>query len=574
MRQIKNEENKCLDDGGDHTHIWNCGSFDNQWWNVDDTIGRISNGRGCVRANPHHGLISVVKCNLGDKYQKWVFGQTTTTTTEEPTTTTEATTTEVTTTEEPKATTKAPVLGGAEKGDENHAVEEDPGERLPGNDGKIITAQMKHSLGKCLDAGGNHVHMWKCVNNVSHQQWTYDQQKGTIKTATGKCLDGSKEFFQAACKPGDTKQRWNLDGNQIRSSDDKCLSVKNPKTSASLVILKDCNNEEAQTWTLGPFEAGDQSMPESLDYIFAIFVIPMLLLILALGILWMACISKPKDAKPATTPAPSLAAKPDQAFKPNSKAITFMDPRESPYGPRDVGIVAFSYPGRSDPCDDLCQASFLSNFSEEAGVTMLVKDVERKFSNAEAAFRHLQFWQQADEFTALSGLQALAKKRDLAGRESFDYAGFGNQWNAMQEVLKCKFKSGSSLAKALEATGESFLLFHNSTKGGLAADDGTPHPYLDSNVWSNDADGEGSNWLGLQLMLLRDRRTGWKRWTAFIEDSIDIKTGEKKEASGWQDAVQQATAAVTDKLDVHNEDKGSEAPLLGEAKGSAEEGAA
>merc|ERR1719464_2551764 len=110
----------------------------------------------------------------------------------------------------------------------------------------------------------------------------------------------------------------------------------------------------------------------------------------------------------------------------------------------------------------------------------------------------------------------------------------------MNAVLTAKVKKGSDLAKALEATGDSFLLFHVAAKGSLPDVSGPPCPFPESDTWSDDADGAGQNWLGMQLMLLRDRRTGWKRWTPFIEQSIDTKTGESRgpDVAGsipWQD---------------------------------------
>ena len=82
------------------------------------------------------------------------------------------------------------------------------------------------------------------------------------------------------------------------------------------------------------------------------------------------------------------------------------------------------------------------------------------------------------------------------------YAGHG-RWTTMYILLKQKFQRGSKLALRLEKTGSCFLLEHNPEKGR----DG---------VWSSNKDGKGYNWLGLQLMLIREENRGGettvKRW--------------------------------------------------------------
>merc|ERR1711974_125985 len=128
----------------------------------------------------------------------------------------------------------------------------------------------------------------------------------------------------------------------------------------------------------------------------------------------------------------------------------------------------------------------------------------------------------------------------MGGRKDWDYAGYENKWKGMMAVLQAKFKSGSMLEKALEKTRDAFLLNHSGRHGG-------------DPVWSDNYDGEGTNWLGLQLMLLRDRRTGWKKWTKFIERSVDTQTGERIQPEDmnpttWQDAVRSARAAVVEEM--------------------------
>ena len=90
------------------------------------------------------------------------------------------------------------------------------------------------------------------------------------------------------------------------------------------------------------------------------------------------------------------------------------------------------------------------------------------------------------------------------------------------------------MAEALKATGDAFLLEHNSVQGR----DG---------VWSDNNDGTGQNWLGLQLMLVRDRLTGLNEWTNWIDGELDLRTG-KPRAEKWQKAVMSATHVVREAL--------------------------
>ena len=87
----------------------------------------------------------------------------------------------------------------------------------------------------------------------------------------------------------------------------------------------------------------------------------------------------------------------------------------------------------------------------------------------------------------------------------------------MLKVLRAKFEPGSALADMLLSTGNAFLLEHNPRVGR-------------DSVWSNDGNGTGRNWLGLQLMLLRDelRHTSSERssWTTFIKSQVDIGSGD------------------------------------------------
>merc|ERR1712054_344041 len=57
--------------------------------------------------------------------------------------------------------------------------------------------------------------------------------------------------------------------------------------------------------------------------------------------------------------------------KPNPTAVVFQDPRNTSNwslsvlvsrGQYTVGVIGFYFPGKLEPCDELCGSSFLSNF--------------------------------------------------------------------------------------------------------------------------------------------------------------------------------------------------------------------
>ena len=174
----------------------------------------------------------------------------------------------------------------------------------------------------------------------------------------------------------------------------------------------------------------------------------------------------------------------------------FPDPRPERAG-QQVGVIAFYYPDREEPWDLTCQASFLGNFYPLKEVlNMEAYGQQRQFQNAEAAFQALKFWRspRADEFEHATGDEAFRLKQQLKGQEDWTYGDRGTNWNGMWDVLQAKF-SNPTMRDALVATGDAFLLEHNSCQGR-------------DTVWSDNEDGTGSNWLGLQLMLLRQVLAG------------------------------------------------------------------
>ena len=72
-------------------------------------------------------------------------------------------------------------------------------------------------------------------------------------------------------------------------------------------------------------------------------------------------------------------------------------------------------------------------------------------------------------------------------------------------------------------------------------------------VWSDNGDGSGSNWLGLQLMLRRDelRGAGEGGWTSFIQAVVDLQTGTPR-SDAWQRVVRSANADLARALHQHS----------------------
>jgi len=219
-------------------------------------------------------------------------------------------------------------------------------------------------------------------------------------------------------------------------------------------------------------------------------------------------------------------------------ALTMLDPRSHA---GQIGIVAFYHAGRDEAWDTLCCGRFLSN-SYDLGRGSLRIEVPRQrgvaqvFSNVEAAFQALKCWERAREFQDVSGPDAVQVQRKYAGQQDFSFAGYGNKWKGMLAVLRAKFQRPSPLSQALLQTGEAFLLNHCPTEG------------LD-NLWSDNYSGEGSNLLGMALLLLRDELGASGTWTRYIyqDCQVDPEEGTSRSTTGrdrWQHAVRSACQVV------------------------------
>lgn len=230
--------------------------------------------------------------------------------------------------------------------------------------------------------------------------------------------------------------------------------------------------------------------------------------------------------------------------EPNPDVIFGTDPRSPPESVTGIGVIAFCFPGYQERWDELCGAPFLGHHWNlgPGGIAVASKtlpEAPRHFCNASAAFHALQFWDQAERFEGLTGEEALVLKKELSQCRDPTYAGHESAWKANLAVLHAKFRPGSPNAAALLRTKDSFLLEHVTE----AFDD----------VWSNNHIGDGKNWNGLQLMLVRDELSGRSAdvmsWTQFISGPchVDLDTGDFRGSSAsdmWSDAVLGATDAL------------------------------
>ncbi|MEM1054415.1 MAG: NADAR family protein [Bacteroidota bacterium] len=158
----------------------------------------------------------------------------------------------------------------------------------------------------------------------------------------------------------------------------------------------------------------------------------------------------------------------------------------------DYTLVAFYYPGRNTAWDDIYNVPYFGNFWITP-VTLTPPGLPTgSFHTAEAAFQATKWWQDASirkKFEAApNGDRAFYTRNHAGPQTNHDWAGFGRD-GAMDAVLASKF-ADADLAAALRATGDAYLLEHNS------------HTGRDS-YWSDNCDGTGSNHLGLALMRLR-----------------------------------------------------------------------
>jgi predicted NAD-dependent protein-ADP-ribosyltransferase YbiA (DUF1768 family) len=173
-------------------------------------------------------------------------------------------------------------------------------------------------------------------------------------------------------------------------------------------------------------------------------------------------------------------------------------------------VIAFYYPGYDTTVDLIYKSSFLANFPNQNPL-LLYEGLTYK--NVEAAY-------QAQKFPNEIKLQFIKLSGGDAFRLSRNYKSIARQftsieaWRMMLYLLNIKF-SNPELKCKLNNTEDTFLLEHNDKIGRDVR-------------WSNNGDGTGTNWLGLQLMIIRDlnRPEEYHKWLPLIKQYINIETGE------------------------------------------------
>lgn len=251
---------------------------------------------------------------------------------------------------------------------------------------------------------------------------------------------------------------------------------------------------------------------------------------------WWQRRSALKDSEPRAIPFPDPRSRSPGLGWLGELRMAWLRWKSCMLGLGNVGVIAFYYPDRAEDWDRLCQAEFLGNFyplTEELCLEAPLRPGETHcFGNAEAAYQALKFWPRAEEFRHLSGSQAFEKKRSLEGEGQADwtYGGFGSNMAGMFQVLRAKFAPGTAMHARLQQTGDAYLLEHNSKCGR-------------DRFWSDNKDGHGLNWLGLQLMLLREESRQTKPWTTWIHQRVDVETGDVKDEV-WQSTVRVAAKCL------------------------------
>jgi hypothetical protein len=230
-------------------------------------------------------------------------------------------------------------------------------------------------------------------------------------------------------------------------------------------------------------------------------------------------------------------------YEPSDELLTILDPRPGTAAGAVVSVLPFYNPGQPTAFDVAYGGGFLGNF-EPAPVTLLPPAAAAAgggavvFINAEAAFQACKWWGAAEKFAACDGEAAFKLKCRLERKDKdATYCGFGTNAAAMVAVLQSKFAPGTNLAKRLLETGDAFLLEHNVREGR-------------DRFWSDNKVGDGANWLGATLMVIRDRLqlvgTGTGGWSTFINTARNLETGARLPSGdgAYASAVAAAAAVV------------------------------
>lgn len=395
-------------------------------------------------------------------------------------------------------------------------------------------APISRADGFCLEVGSP-VHLRPCNHSNPNQDWVIDTASYQVRSSKGTCLTAAAAVVgsvvsveECGIRPG---EKWRI------------VRVTSPSAGAIIAGLTVLGDVRLPTWMLQALGV-------------ACALVPWMLLALLCAARQRKMDVEPAESEctlasprmcdttaevteetpmvePTLNPTPVHACCPD----PRVALVTVAAKYEEEGDIATVAVCGFYYPGFDERWDQLCNCGFLGTFFDMGAraLEMELQGATRNFTNAEAAFVACKFGHIAGEFSKLSGDEALQRKLELSGKEDYSYAGFGSAWNAMYAVLEAKFRQGSLYAKALEATGDSFLLEHEGQRG--CADD----------VWTDQCEVDCANWLGIQLMLLRDRLTGDRSWTNYLESVIDTGIGrpyDDSKGGPWQEATRTAKRAL------------------------------
>jgi len=239
------------------------------------------------------------------------------------------------------------------------------------------------------------------------------------------------------------------------------------------------------------------------------------------------------DAPSSSSRFPKTEPKVCGALEDPTVGATFLDPRNRQ---QQLGIIAFS---RLDPdasaMSRLCRAQVLSNaFDLGRGGMALVAPCSRsssKFRNAEAAYQATSNWPLSGLFQELGAVAAIRKVQRFGSYRDQTRGGFANSWRAMLAALEAKFAPNTAVAAALVKSGDAFLL---DTSEALELDTEEMPP----------------DWIGLLLMIVRDKLTKNPSWSLYIQGFCDLQSGKPVDSmkaapwKAWQEAVQDAIAAI------------------------------
>jgi len=145
----------------------------------------------------------------------------------------------------------------------------------------------------------------------------------------------------------------------------------------------------------------------------------------------------------------------------------------------------------NDKLDKCNQLGFLGNFYEQT-FNITIDKKPYTFLCAEGAFQSLKDFTNVTKYQNATGDDAYSLSKPKQLQMPSDYHGFGSNWKAMLYVLIAKF-SDKTLQQLLIYT-PNFLLEHNEQPGR-------------DTTWSDNKNGTGKNWLGLQLMLIKKQLT-------------------------------------------------------------------